>query len=345
MQTSLVTKQKMKFYLWVGLAYCAIRIIGGLMVYPERTNEIIINNAWLTSYIIIVNYFLFEFSLGFFSLRKLHWFLLLMVVHIVLYPFVFFIWRELGLMIGVYSELAEMTFWKRLETLMSYAVGSIFFFGLCKHIYGYINLKRMALQLRIEKQEAELNFLKSQTNPHFLFNTLNNIYSLARDQSDLAPESIMRLSKILRYMLYETGSSFVSIEQELQIIQNYIELEKIRYHELKIDFQKSIDDKDQQISPLLLIPLIENAFKHGVSETISLPFVFIYLSVTKQQLLLKVENSIGEVSSRELTENIGLNNLRRQLDLLYKNYNLDVSKTINSFEATLKIDLASHVKD
>jgi len=90
---------------------------------------------------------------------------------------------------------------------MAYSVESVFFFAIIRHTYHYIKLKQVTQQLRIEKQQAELNYLKSQTNPHFLFNTLNNIYSLARDKSDLAPESILRLSKILRFMLYERGEN------------------------------------------------------------------------------------------------------------------------------------------
>src|SRR4030095_1593081 len=141
-------------------------------------------------------------------------------------------------------------------------------FGVCRHIYKYQQLKTAAQQLRIEKQEAELSYLKSQTNPHFLFNTLNNIYSLTRDKSDLAPESTLRLSKILRFMLYETGGAYIAVEQELKIISDYIALEKLRYDEsLRINFNYDIEDMKQPLPPLLLIPLVENAFKHGVSET------------------------------------------------------------------------------
>ncbi len=164
--------------------------------------------------------------------------------------------------------------------------------GLYRHIYNYIKLKQAAQQLRIEKQAAELNYLKSQTNPHFLFNTLNNIYSLARDKSDLAPESILRLSKILRFMLYETGGEYIAIEQELKIINDYIALEKLRYDEsLRINFNHDIEDMKQALPPLLLIPLVENAFKHGVSETRNQPFVDIHLSVNNRQLTFIVKNS------------------------------------------------------
>jgi LytS/YehU family sensor histidine kinase len=199
--------------------------------------------------------------------------------------------------------------------------------------------------LRIEKQGAELNYLKSQTNPHFLFNTLNNIYSLARDKSDLAPESILRLSKILRFMLYETSGPYIAVEQELKIITDYIELEKLRYDEsLRINFNHDIEDMKQAIPPLLLIPLVENAFKHGVSETRGNPFIDIHLSVNKRQLTFTVKNS-AEASAEGLIvkENIGLSNLRRQLQLLYTDYKLAVQQGESIFTTTLKINLASHV--
>ena len=189
--------------------------------------------------------------------------------------------------LGSYADV-----YKEIEAFVPFSFFSVFFFGIIRHIYNYIKLKQAAQQLRIEKQEAELNYLKSQTNPHFLFNTLNNIYSLARDKSDLAPESILRLSKILRFMLYETGGEYIAIEQELKIISDYIALEKLRYDEsLRINFNYDIEDMKQALPPLLLIPLVENAFKHGVSETRNQPFVDIHLSVKNRQLVFVVKNS------------------------------------------------------
>jgi LytS/YehU family sensor histidine kinase len=219
------------------------------------------------------------------------------------------------------------------------------FFGILKHAYDFKKLKEATQQLRIEKQEAELSYLKSQTNPHFLFNTLNNIYSLARDKSDLAPESILRLSKILRFMLYETSGGYIAIEDELKIMGDYISLEKLRYDEsLRVNFNHDLEDMKQAIPPLLLIPLVENAFKHGVSETRNQPFVDIHLAVNKRLLTFVVRNST-EIFAEEhaVKENIGLSNLRRQLQLLYTDYNLSVAHDAGVFTATLKINLASHV--
>jgi LytS/YehU family sensor histidine kinase len=228
---------------------------------------------------------------------------------------------------------------------MAFSMGSVFFFGIIRHIYNYVKLKQATQLLQIEKQAAELSYLKSQTNPHFLFNTLNNIYSLARDKSDLAPESILRLSKILRFMLYETGGDFISIEQEIKIILDYIDLEKLRYDEsLRVNFNYDIEEMKQALPPLLLMPLVENSFKHGVSETRGHPFVDIHLSVRNRQLVFVVKNSTEEFSAEHtIKENIGLKNLRRQLELLYTDYHLSVEKGESMFIATLKINLASHV--
>jgi LytS/YehU family sensor histidine kinase len=146
-------------------------------------------------------------------------------------------------------------------------------------------------------------------------------------------------------MLYETGGAFVAIEQELKIITDYIELEKLRYDEsLQVNFNYDIEDMKQSLPPLVLIPLVENAFKHGVSETRSRPFVDIHLSVNNRQLKFVVKNSTGEsLDQKAVKENIGLSNLRRQLQLLYAEYDLSVKQDDNCFTATLKINLASHV--
>jgi LytS/YehU family sensor histidine kinase len=255
-------------------------------------------------------------------------------------------WRELGIELHIYTDL-------RKDDTLSHAVGyqamggimSILFFGIIRHIHAYRQLTIASQHLRIEKQQAELNYLKSQTNPHFLFNTLNNIYSLSIDKSDLAPESILRLSKILRYMLYEAGGEYIAIEQELKIISDYIALEKLRYDEsLRVNFNYDIEDMKQALPPLLLIPLVENAFKHGVSETRNNPFVDIHLSVNKRQLDFAVKNSSEKLPEEgAVKENIGLSNLRRQLELLYKEFNLSVQQGESVFNTTLKINLASHV--
>jgi LytS/YehU family sensor histidine kinase len=146
-------------------------------------------------------------------------------------------------------------------------------------------------------------------------------------------------------MLYEIGGEYIAVEQELKIMTDYIALEKLRYDEsLRVNFNHDVEDMKQSIPPLLLIPLVENAFKHGVSETRNQPFVDIHLSIRNRMLNFVVKNSSEVLSSGEpVKENIGLSNLRRQLQLLYTDYNLSVQQNGSTFTSVLKINLASHV--
>ena len=346
-----IDRKRFQFYLWVGLAYLLLGLLIDLTNSPATIAAGLLNNIWRAGYIVVINFIFFEYSLSSIRQRKnivykILLFLLFLWIQLMLYSFGLYAWTYIGNQLHLY--VAFRTFTSVLAGVsygFPYAFFSIFFFGVIKHIYDHNKLKQAAQQLLIEKQQAELNYLKSQTNPHFLFNTLNNIYSLARDKSDLAPESILRLSTILRFMLYETGGEYISIEQELKIIGDYIALEKLRYDDsLHINFNHDVEDMKQALPPLLLIPLVENAFKHGVSETRNLPFVDIHLSVRQRQLAFSVSNSVeSPAQERGVKENIGLSNLRRQLELLYTDYNLSVQQDQSVFTAILKINLASHV--
>jgi two-component system, LytTR family, sensor kinase len=341
-----------KFYLWVALGYFFLGLFSTVGKYPGKFFPLVFNHVWGVVYVTALNFILFEYTIPF-VLRKRKTVIynillgiLLLWVHLMLYSYGAYGWKLLGILLHVYTQLmVYSSLDEALENQMGYSTGSVFLFAIALHIYNYIKLKNSAQQLRIEKQEAELNYLKSQTNPHFLFNTLNNIYSLARDKSDLAPESLLRLSKILRFMLYEAGGEYIAIENELRIISDYIALEKLRYDEsLRINFNYDVEDMKQALPPLLLIPLVENAFKHGVSETRDYPFIDIHLSVKNRQLAFIVKNSAEAFSEQSsVKENIGLSNLRRQLELLYTHYNLSVQQNGSVFTATLKINLASHV--
>lgn len=347
-----IDRKRFVFYLLVGLAYALLWLFGNTHKYPGNFPVLVFNNIWRGIYIIILNFIFFEYTVPVVLGKKKYIFyniilaIVFLWIFMMLWSYGLYIWRNIGIGLHIYTPLIKYdSLEQELEAQMAYSAGSVFFFGVTRHIYNYIKLKQVTQQLLIEKQVAELNYLKSQTNPHFLFNTLNNIYSLARDKSDLAPESILRLSKILRFMLYETSGAYIAIEQEIKIISDYIALERLRYDDsLLINFNYDIEDMKQAIPPLLLMPLVENAFKHGVSETRSRPFVDIHLSVGKRQLSFVVQNSTEEASEeKNVKENIGLSNLRRQLELLYKEYNLAVQQNVSVFTATLKINLASHV--
>ena len=335
-----------KFYLWTGAGYFILALIINLSQHPGPFFPWLINEIWKTAYVLAVIYLFFEFTLPNLSKKRIFRSFALLLAQFFLFSFMLYFWILIGTLLGIYTDFIHYPSCQSgVADQFGASIFAILLFGISRHIYNFIKLKQAAQQLKIEKQEAELNYLKSQTNPHFLFNTLNNIYSLSRDKSDLAPESVLRLSKILRYMLYETGGEYIAIEKELKIISDYIELEKLRYDEsLRINFNYDIEDMKQALPPLLLIPLVENAFKHGASETRNHPFVDIHLSVKNRQLAFFVKNSFDGISGEQkVKENIGLSNLRRQLELLYTDYDLSVQQSESEFTATLKINLGSHV--
>jgi len=191
-----------------------------------------------------------------------------------------------------------------------------------------------------EKLETELNFLKSQVNPHFLFNTLNNIYSLARKKSDDTADVVVKLSKLLRFMLYETQLSQIEIQKEIYFLNDYIELEKIRYgNRLSIQFLHQTDNENAGILPLILVPFVENAFKHGASESTQEASILINLKLQNNQLSYIVENTFETESQLEIKEGIGLKNLRRQLELRYQNFELSTQTQGKTFKAILLLHL------
>jgi len=196
-----------------------------------------------------------------------------------------------------------------------------------------------------EKLETELKYLRNQTNPHFLFNTLNNIYALARKKSDDAPDAIMKLSKLLRFMLYDTAKPFIAIGDEIRLLEDYIDLEKIRYNgKLTISFVKDIPNEQEMIAPLLLLPFIENAFKHGASESRYAAFIEMDLVLKDGILKFSVKNSKENQSHHVNDMSIGLNNVKRQLELLYTDYDLQVINEPAVYLVLLTINLQSHAK-
>ncbi|MEO7174542.1 MAG: histidine kinase, partial [Saprospiraceae bacterium] len=203
--------------------------------------------------------------------------------------------------------------------------------------------KERESEITKQRLQTELKYLKAQTNPHFLFNTLNNIYALARKKSDDTAGVVMKLSKLLRYMLYETQKKWIAIAEEINVLDGYIELEKIRYDDkLSIKFDKSVDNEHQQIAPLILLPFVEKAFKHGASESRFDSNIRIRLTLENAQLQFRVENSTSEESSKPNGENIGLVNIHRQLELLYPEHNLIIEQQLNKFCIALSINLSHH---
>jgi len=189
---------------------------------------------------------------------------------------------------------------------------------------------------------TELAFLKAQINPHFLFNSLNSIYSLAHKKSDLAPEAIIRLSKMMRYILDEAESSFVPVEKELDHITDYIELQKLRLTEkTKLSFNVSYQATNQVIEPMLLIPFVENAFKHG-TDSINQSVICINIMVDQDSVSFRSTNTVARFRTEtvDAESGVGLTNVKRRLALLYPNqHSLEILHEENLYSVTLRITL------
>ncbi len=204
------------------------------------------------------------------------------------------------------------------DEIMQFHLAYLIITGLFTVIKELVVTREKMMSLEKEKAASELDALKAQINPHFLFNSLNNIHTMASKSAKKTKELVLNLSDMLRYMLYETKDNFVSLEEELNFIKDYIELQKIRLEdENVVQFEISGNVKQKKIAPLLLLPLIENAFKHGLKGDIENTFVKIEIDISDQISVL-IENNRGE--GKDLNENksgIGLKNVQRRLELLY----------------------------
>jgi LytS/YehU family sensor histidine kinase len=216
------------------------------------------------------------------------------------------------------------------------------------NIFVWIALSVKFFKMWFERRqaaiEAELNFLKGQLHPHFLFNTLNNLYALTLTQSPQSPAVVMGLAEILRYMLYEANTDIVDLERDIRIVESYIKLEKIRYEE-RLDINFSINGlaPEHKIAPLLILPLVENAFKHGASEQVGQAWINIDLRIKSNVLKFKIANSKPETTAKEDRKHhvsIGLANVRKRLDILYPSaHQLRILEEEEVFAVILEIEL------
>ncbi len=209
--------------------------------------------------------------------------------------------------------------------------------------YNFYQTQNKLLRLNEQKRQAELDALKNQLNPHFIFNTLNNLYALALKKSDQTPMVIEKLSNILDYILYRCNDKFVSLKNEILLIENYIDLEKIRYGErMHVSFDYQVEN-DVNIAPLILLTLLENACKHSTSEELNKSIIVIQLHTTENRISFSIENS----KPAHLKQNnkqqgkIGLSNMRKQLDILYpETHNLKILETKDKYRIDLEIKIA-----
>lgn len=195
--------------------------------------------------------------------------------------------------------------------------------------------------MKIEKLQAEVNYLRAQINPHFLFNVLNNLYGLTLKKSELAPDVVLKLSEMMEYMLYESKEPFVPLEKEIRYLENYLELEELRqgnHAEIQLNIKGT--SRDYQIAPFLFLALIENAFKHGVSKAVKNAYLHINMIIEQQSLIFTIENNKLNFVKDGKNGGIGLSNLEERLQLLYPaKHSLNIQDQPECYKVELKISI------
>ena len=268
--------------------------------------------------------------------KLLYWFLLAtgVILFIVAYRAVYFITT-----LFVLEVPTEM--WVKIISKLFMAIRFLLISLFLKFIQDWFLQEKKISEITNTQLTTELHYLRSQINPHFLFNTLNNIYSLTLKKSDKAPEVVLRLSEMMEYMLNDTSEIKVSVEKEVKNLSNYLEIERIRQgNNATIEFSINGDYHNKKIMPLLLLPLLENAVKHGINKSISGAYLIAELKIKNQQLTFTVENNKSTIITKDKREGIGLQNLAKRLDLLYKSkHQLLISDSVRKYRVELKIEL------
>jgi len=330
---------------WRHLAFWVVHIIVFTFMFRQPNQHLIsqflISTVWALLFIVYTYPILYFFIPRFLLTGKYLQFALIMLVWGVAGWFWNYICRAF-----IYFPLAEQLHfkagaknpWAPVSYLtMNVMAGFASMIVLFKY---WIKKQNDWMQAEKEKVTAELQLLKAQVHPHFLFNTLNNIYSFSLDASPKTPQMILKLSSLLSYMLYECKANEVLLEKEIEIMKNYIDLEKERYaNRLEVSINVEGDIKGKYIAPLLILPFLENAFKHGTSEQLEKPWLNMDISVKQKMLRCKIANSKNE-ELLKTTGGIGIENVQKRLEYLYPGkHELKLGDEGHFFVVSLQLEL------
>lgn len=233
--------------------------------------------------------------------------------------------------VEVTRDLGEGFIYSTVRIFLAIEIAYLIFYWVFKYRKGIQKLKN-------DKLEAELMLLKNQINPHFFFNTLNNLYSLIKKDADAAQDYVLKLSDLMRFTIYDSGKENVELKDEVHYLINFIDLQTARYHkDIDVNFEKTINNSSTKVAPLLFIILLENAFKHGVEKAIENAFVHIRLTEDDDKISFMVKNNFDANESPK-QNGIGIDNLKDRLNLLYPNTH-QLSYDINEdvYSATLHL--------
>lgn len=323
------------FYILLHHFSISSEILGVDYIFTGLFHVSIIITVYINLYVLIPRllnkqyYLIYILSLG-----------LLYLVFYGLHVFTFDVLSEI-----VFPDYYLITFYSPIELLKYYVIyiGLTSLFILSKYWFELLESKKKLAEAEKEKIQNELKALKAQVNPHFLFNSLNTIYSLALKKSEETPSVILKLSDVLRYMIYESNEKLVDLQSEVEFIYNYIDLQKLRIQNpesVKYNVQGPITN--QKIAPLILIVFIENAFKHGIKGDIEYQFIQISLKVTQNEIDFRIENNRGvsDDVGDDKYKGLGLENVKRRLELMYpRKHELVISDNNDKFMVRLVLQL------
>lgn len=217
---------------------------------------------------------------------------------------------------------------------------SVVALAVCLYIIGdYRKKQRLNEQLTKAKAETELKLLKGQLHPHFLFNTLNNIYSLALQKSDLTADSILKLTELLDYLVYQANKEKVALSKEVELLKSYLDLEKLRYGDkLQLNADFSAINENIKVSPLILLPFVENCFKHGGAAGNGIFWINLKLKVYNGKFVFNIENSKKKKKDATVNGGLGLENIRQRLALIYpKSHRMKIDEGEDFFGVRLEV--------
>ncbi len=304
------------------------------------TAESLVETAVHILFVALIVYINYSFLLPRFL--KDHWFMKYLLT------FLFFFFLVTGTYIFIKRAGSEGTriheMFSSVRFMIHYSVTVLFivvFISMFRFVEEWFGIEARKQEVENEKLNSELRFLKEQINPHFLFNTLNSLYYLATVQSPNTPEVIVKLSRMMRYMLYDSNRPKVSLQQEIEYMQNFIELEKMRIDkQIPISYETSGPVASIRIVPLILNTFLENAFKHGLNNHSSDGFIRVKIDTTPTLLTFTAENSKPENPDAKEKSGIGLQNVKRRLELSYPGkHTLKITEDPHTYKVYLTLDL------
>ncbi|SMG10690.1 Histidine kinase [Marivirga sericea] len=325
------------------LLYFSIAAAGYNRFYENKLDLLLVTSVYVFSHALM--YYISQYVLTAFSFKKGRpW--LFFIGYVLLAIFLSFVMY--GVIYLILGDQMPLYFGKEFLTVFSvFLISNLFMGGVLIGIKSMIDKSRQQKFEKERKQESllsELSYLKAQVNPHFLFNTINSVYVLIKMNPDKAADMLIKLSDLLRSQLYDFSSDKITIEEEINYLENYIELEKLRRaHRLEVHFEKEGLLQGFSLPPLLMIPFLENCFKHLSSDTDKSNIVRIRMTRNFSKLSVEFSNTFDKQSAPRKEGGIGLPNVKRRLALLFPDkYQLEINRTDELFRVNLELDLSDY---